>query len=308
MLVLVVDVGGLLYKRRELVSGSDAAALAAAKTCAVRAVDDPTDPLTQANTAAANNVNGTGLNGGIIDNPWGCSATQRTPRGYVTVQYSFPQQLFFAGIFGASSRDVTTQATAAWGPLAGGNAIPIVLESSQFQGKCDVPNVDVGTTCAFWYNNGGSSIGDANWGFLNLDQWNVTTSTNCNAGGGSNARGGYILNNFGTDLTLADPGPTYVCSSTGRATDNWQDLNDRMNGVGCKTGPCPGPVILMPVNDCNKEVDKNGNVVPCGTGTPDKFAIIGFTTLQLSQVLRGDNPAAIGSPGTAAQTGDCGNN
>ena len=44
MLVLVVDVGGLVYRRREMVSGSDAAALAAAKTCAVPAVTDPTDP------------------------------------------------------------------------------------------------------------------------------------------------------------------------------------------------------------------------------------------------------------------------
>ena len=52
MLVLVVDVGGLLYRRREMVTGSDAAALAAAKTCAVPAVTDPTDPEAQANTAA----------------------------------------------------------------------------------------------------------------------------------------------------------------------------------------------------------------------------------------------------------------
>ena len=44
MLVLIVDVGGLLWKRREMVSGADAAALAAAKTCSVPAVTDPTDP------------------------------------------------------------------------------------------------------------------------------------------------------------------------------------------------------------------------------------------------------------------------
>ncbi len=24
-----------------------------------------------------------------------------------------------------------------------------------------------------WYNNGDSSLGDANWGYMNLDQWNV---------------------------------------------------------------------------------------------------------------------------------------
>jgi Flp pilus assembly protein TadG len=308
MLVLVVDVGGLLYKRRELVSGSDAAALAAAKTCSVRTVDDPTDPQVQADTAAVANVNGlTGSNGGIVDNPWNCSTATRTPRGYVTVQYSYQQQLFFAGIFGASNRTVTTAATAAWGPLGGGNAIPIVLESSQFQGQCDVPNLDVGTKCSFWYNNGNASIGDANWGFLNLDQWDVSTGTNCNSSGGASNRSDYILNNFGSDLVLAEPGPTYVCSSTGHASSNWQDLVDRMNGVGCKASPCPGPVILMPVNDCNKQIDKSGNIVPCGMGTPDKFAIIGFTTLELSNVYKGNDPAAYGTPGTAPQPGDCGN-
>jgi len=309
MLVLVVDVGGLLYKRRELVSGSDAAALAAAKTCAVRVVDDSSDPQVQADTAAMNNVNGlSGLGsngGGIVDNPWNCSTTSRTPRGYITVQYTYPQQLFFAGIFGASTRDVTTQATAAWGPLGAGNAIPIVLESSQFQGRCDVPNVDINTDCSFWYDNGAAQIGDANWGFLNLDQWNVSTTTNCNSAGGSSTRGGYILNNYGSDLSLADPGPTYVCSSTGHATDNWQNLQDRLNGVGCDVSPCPGPLILMPVNDCNQQIAKNGAIVPCGTGTPDKFAIIGFTTLKLKYIYKGDDKAAIGTPGVAPQPGNC---
>ncbi len=309
MLVLVVDVGGLLYKRREIVSGADAAALAAAKTCSVRAVDDPTNPETQADTAAVNNVNNlTASNGGIVDNPWGCSTSVRTPRGYLTVRYSYAQQLFFAGIFGASRTDVATSATAAWGPLGGGNAIPIVLESSQFQGQCDVPNLDKGTQCSFWYNNGNAAIGDANWGFLNLDQWNVPTTTNCNAAGGANNRTQYILNNFGTELPLAEPGPTYVCSSTGHASSNWQDLIDRMNGVGCNTAPCPGPIIMMPVNDCTQQIDQSGNIVPCGSGTPDKFAIIGFTTLELSNVYKGNDTAAIGTPGTAAQNGNCGNN
>jgi Flp pilus assembly protein TadG len=307
MLVLVVDVGGLLWKRREMVSGADAGALAAAKTCSVPATTDGTDPEIQADTAATENVsNLTPSNGGIFQTS-GCSLTLRTPRGYVTVQYSYPQQLFFAGIFGASTKTVTTEATAAWGPLAGGNAVPIVLESNQFQGTCDVPDLDPGEDCTFWYNNGNAAIGDANWGFLNLDQWNVAISDNCSSAGGSSNRGTYILNNYGSPLPLAEPGPTYVCGSTGHATSNWQDLNDRWHGLNCNTAPCPGPVILMPVNDCDQQVDKSGNIVPCGTGTPDKFAIIGFTTLELSGVYRGDDPAAIGTPGTPAQNGDCGN-
>jgi hypothetical protein len=311
MLVLVVDVGALLWKRREMVSGADAAALAAAKTCAVPNNVDSTDPKVQANTAATENV--TGLTASNLSG-WttsGCTQTFRTPRGYVTVTYSYPQQLFFAGIFGAQSRSITTSATAAWGPLGGGQAVPIVLESSQFQSQCDVPNIDPGTECSFWYNNGAANVGEANWGFLNLDQWDVGRFStdpnyqNCTSSGGAAARGDYILNNYKTDLTLAKPGPTYVCSMTGHATDNWQNLMDRMNGVGCSTSPCPGPVILMPVNDCDQQIDKNGNVQPCGQGTPDKFAIIGFTTLQLTQILKGNDPAAIGTPGIPTQTGDC---
>jgi Flp pilus assembly protein TadG len=314
MLVLVVDVGALLWKRREMVSGADAAALAAAKTCAVPTDIDGSDPKDQANTAAINNVGGLTASNLSDWQTSGCTQTFRTPRGYVTVTYSYPQQLFFAGIFGAKAQSVTTAATAAWGPLAGGQAVPIVLESSQFQGSCDVPDIPLGTTCSFWYDNGNAAIGDANWGFLNLDLWDVgrySTDPNyqrCSSAGGSASRGDYILNDFGTDLTLAKPGPTYVCTMTGHATDNWQDLNDRMNGVGCKTSPCPGPVVLMPVNDCDQQIDKNGTIVPCGSGTPDKFAIIGFTTLELTQILNGNDTAAIGTLGTPAQNGNCGNN
>ena len=51
--------------------------------------------------------------------------------------------------------------------------VPIVLESSQFQGTCDVADITPSDTCNFWYNNGNAAIGDANWGFLSLDEWGV---------------------------------------------------------------------------------------------------------------------------------------
>jgi Flp pilus assembly protein TadG len=56
MVVLVVDVGGLLWKRREMVNGSDAAALAAAQTCAVPASQDPSNPRQVADDFATSNV------------------------------------------------------------------------------------------------------------------------------------------------------------------------------------------------------------------------------------------------------------
>ena len=265
MLVLVVDVGGLLWKRRELVNGSDAAALAAAQTCSLPVTQDPSNPEGQADDAARANVAGLKTaDGGIIAGGDTC----RQPRGYVTTQYAQDQGLFFAPVLGfGSSNPVRTQATAAWGALGGGAAVPIVLESNQFQGKCDIPeNVHIGDECAFWYNNGSFLIGDAQWGFLNLDQWDVTTDTLCSNVGGAADRSDYILNNFGTDLLLAQPGPTYVCAMQGHATDNWQDLVKRM---GCDPNAptyanCPGNILLMPVNDCSKQIDMDGDIVPCG--------------------------------------------
>ena len=168
---------------------------------------DPTDPEGQADTAATNNVTSlTASNGGIIATS-GCSTIIRTPRGYVTVQYSYPQQLFFAGIFGQSTKTVVTEATAAWGPLAGGNAVPIVLESSQFQGPCDVPDITPPATCNFWYDNGNAAIGDANWGFLSLDpnQWGVAPTDN------------NVCSNVGREYAIGlDPPQLTGCSCSSR--------------------------------------------------------------------------------------------
>lgn len=183
--------------------------------------------------------------------------------------------------------------------------VPMVLQASQMQSACDVPQIDRGTMCAFWYDNGNAAIGDLNWGFANLDGWDMSRTATCGSAGGSSARGGYILNNSGP-LTLASAAPTYVCSSTGHATDNWQDLADRMDGLGCRVAPCPGPTVIVLVNDCAQQVDALGNIVPCGTGTPDKFAIVGFTVMEMVAIYKGNDPAAIGAPGTSAQSGDCG--
>src|SRR5207247_10687934 len=59
MMVLVVDVGGLLWKRRELVNGSDAAALSAASTCSLPSSVDPRTAEVAADELAREN--GTGL-------------------------------------------------------------------------------------------------------------------------------------------------------------------------------------------------------------------------------------------------------
>ena len=179
MLVLTVDVGGLLLARRAMVNASDSAALAAAQSCA--SAEDTLDPEAVADTYAADNVDGVLTGTSNITEIVGCD----DGNGHVSVEYLTQQNLFFAGVLGfGSTGDVSTQATAAWGPAAGGYAVPIVLESGYLQGICKIPDgVSIGDTCAMYYNNGDASLGDANWGFMNLDMWNVDAGENCHNAG-----------------------------------------------------------------------------------------------------------------------------
>jgi Flp pilus assembly protein TadG len=289
MLVLTIDVGGLLLARRAMVNASDAAALAAAQSCA--SAEDTLDPEAQADIYAADNVPGAVTGTTNITEIVGCDSDGN---GHVSVEYLTQQDLFFAGVLGfGETGDVRTAATAAWGAAAGGFAVPIVLESGYLQGICKIPDgVSIGDTCAMYYNNGDSSLGDANWGFMNLEQWNVDSGENCHNAGSSD-RGDWILNDYGDPLVLngSPPGsePTYVCNDTGHSTANWQNLIDRMDS---------NPIVLFPVNDCEGQLDKSGSVSPCPS-TPDKYDIIGFTRLRLIQVYKGDDPAAIGTPGVS---------
>ena len=292
MLTLTIDVGGLLYKRRELVNGSDAAALAAAQSCAI--TTDTDNPEDVADQYAADNVNGLAASGiasqtNIIDEQ-GCDSRST---GHVTVQYSMPQRLYFAEVLGfGRTNPVLAQSTAAWGPLAGGNAVPIVLESGHLQSDCDIPNPTFDPNnppiCAFWYNNK-DPMGNAAWGFMNLDQWNVPASTNC-SNAGANDRSDWIVNNYPDPLTLNGnpPGslPTYVCNDTGHSNRDWSDLKRE-----------EGQFKLFPVNDCSGQLNTSGTVDPC-PATPDKYDIIGFTSLLVLHVYKGDDPLAV-SPGTS---------
>jgi hypothetical protein len=228
------------------------------------------------------------------------------------VQYHQDQRLFFAQVLGfGSTNGVTTKATAAWGPLGGGNVVPIVVESGTLQGTCDMPGSDPvdpndPPVCPLWYDN--NSLGSADWGFMNLDQWGVAGDTNC-SNAGTSTRSDWIANDFtdGPLLLNGDPvgsQPTYVCVDTGHTTADWKDLLDRMNA---------NPFVLLPVNDCAGQLDKSGNVSPC-PATPDKYDIIGFIKLKLTQVLKGNDqtladgtPCAVDCGGTPPTIGSCPN-
>ena len=254
----------------------------------------------------------------------------------MTVSYSMPHDLFFAPVLGfGDSNDIATTATAAWGPISGGNAIPIVLESGQFQTSCDIPNVPVDTECWFWYDPGVNGIGVANWGFLDMQSWPATAAENTTAadcgGNGSNSANDdaeAILNDYDVTVNLFLP-HTYVCTQSGNREGVWFDaLQARLDGIcpnsghGCQDSDgvapyddWPGPSVLMPVNDCDAQINQSGQVIPCGApDKPYKYAIIGFTTLRLLWILQGNDdsttdgsPAAVQSGGTAGSGGTCSN-
>src|SRR5918996_427081 len=86
--VLTVDVGQLLFQRRAMVNASDAAALAAAQTCA--GLGDTDVPESMADTFALDNV-GT-ANAGVVNitEMVGCDGPAF---GHVSVEYGMNQEL-----------------------------------------------------------------------------------------------------------------------------------------------------------------------------------------------------------------------
>jgi putative Flp pilus-assembly TadE/G-like protein len=280
MIILTVDVGQLLYKRRAMVNASDAAALAAAQSCA--GLKDTDVPGTMANIFATDNVSV--ATGGITD-VVGCDGP---PFGHVTVQYQMKQGLFFAGVLGFDGpAAVRTEATAGWGPTGAANPLPIVVYTGtvQSQGACRIEeNLPPGQPCYLWYDNNPEVFGGSAFGFLNLCAagdpacskvgWDVPGGANCPNVGTSDLRPWIDGTWQGGPNEVHYPGATFVCRLSGLSSNLWsKNLKDRI-----------GDDLTFPVNDCATQVDKNGATVGCGV-TPDKYNIIGFIVLRLDQVL-----------------------
>ncbi|MGH2679891.1 MAG: TadE/TadG family type IV pilus assembly protein [Actinomycetota bacterium] len=289
LIVLTVDVGQLLFKRRGMVNASDAAALAAAQSCAGLADTDV--PESMADTFAVNNVSEaiTGLPN--ITEMVGCDGP---PFGHVSVEYAMNQDLFFAGVLGFNGpAPVRTEATAGWGPAGGANPLPIVVYTGSDQGNCDIQeNIGEGLSCHLWYDN--DLFDGSSFGFLNLCTatdpcqlgWDVGTGDNC-PNVGASLRSDWIAGNWtGGPNELNYPSPTYVCRVSGLTSSNWSTLETREANGPHVSGVDDGSDLIFPINDCNTQVDNNGNVIGCNPSQPpDKYNIIGFITLHLEAVL-----------------------
>jgi Flp pilus assembly protein TadG len=287
MLILVVDVGGLLLRRRAMVNGADAAALAAAKSCVIE--DMPYEQA--ADDWAAANVAGVDTTPVNITAQRGCDPGDDGD-GYVSVQYQAPQALFFAPVLGFGSQgSVTTAATAIFGPAGGGNPIPIAIYSNSFLSDCDIETVAPPQDCYFWFDNTG--FGTSRFGFLNLipasegGGWDVPFDEQQCPRVGAPQLSDWIAQVDGgiqVDLNYTPTGkePTYVCIIEGLASSVWDDLELR-----------EGDTLTFPVNRCDLtlpgdpygQVERDGTEVACDT-SPHKYDIIGFVDFELTQVLQ----------------------
>lgn len=299
MAVLVVDVGGLLVSRRNVVRAADSAALAAAQSCARNLGGEAPS---QADSFARDNDDDIRIPAKAYSDA-GCGTASV---GLVEVTYEKTQNVYFAPVLGfPEDYDVPGSATAIWAPANAANAAPILISSGAFQGPCDVPNIAVGTRCAFWYDP--NELGDADWGFMNLNHvdpskgWDVAPNYNCPNTGAADRRE-WIENDYPVPLPLNFPDPTYVCVDTGAANADWQALRDEI---------ATDPIKIFPVNDPygiygseHGQVDKQGNQAP-PPETPDKYDIVGFVELELIALYDGNEEAAIGTDPVPGGSGRC---
>jgi hypothetical protein len=273
MLVLVVDVGGLLTLRRKMVTAADSAALAAAQSCAA---DQPEEASDQADLlATSNQPEATRLG---FDTT-GCGTASS---GSAFVEYSAPKKLAFAPILGyPDERPVPAEATAIWGS-AGGALGPVPVELSvDTDGDIDCAYAPLETQCAYWHDNGARPEWDnsSHWGWLNLDRSDMGASDGCSNAGSSDRRD-WIAGTGESELTIEGE-YTLVCADSGHSSSSWSELQAQV-----------GTIRYFPVNDPARMVTTNGR---------EKYAIIGFIPLRIDAVLKGNDPAAVGSTGTSGK-------
>jgi Flp pilus assembly protein TadG len=300
---LTVDAGGLYLRRRALVAGSDAASLAAARTCARGGDDTALGGFASPKEAADHEVQANApitpeeAAAGTITLPPTCGLQW----GHVTVQYTSQQSLYFAPVLGfGKSSPVTTTATASWG-LGSNNPVPIVL-NSQLESSCPLPpqgTITIGQVCATWYDN--DTLNNGNFGFLSLNPagWDVDPASNCAGAtsGGTNTITQWIKGTKPANVAINWTDPTYVCNDDGlrkggNANQAWDALRDLKGQVRDFPLTWEGWGAPIPSAPPQGSIYKSGDL--------DKYDVIGFAALKIVDVLDVNDAA-----GTPAHDYDC---
>ena len=268
MLALAVDVGSVVVLRRNLVRAADAAALAAAQSCATR---QPAQAEAQADHFA--NANQSDAVGGITESS-GCGEAE----GSVTVEYSAVSELQIAGgLLDIDDPTIDATAVAIWGPAGGGTAVPPIALMVDSSGE--VPCDPSPATCGFWQNNNDSGFDSSSvWGLMNLDTWGSAqdNSSNCGPSGVPEIEE-FITNS--PDLTIVD-NPTMVCIAHGHRTNLW---------FAALTG------IIGQVRDFSLYSGEAAT-------DSDRYPVVALARMKIVDVLAGNDPAAVGVVGITDET------
>jgi hypothetical protein len=302
MMVLVVDVGSVLFSRRAMVNAADAAALAAAQSCGQK--EGLFEANLQANYYSVANQNGASVAPGFPKYFPNCDS----PAGLVTVRVTADRPLFFAPVLGFDSDTaVVTEATASWGGAGVGEKVAPLMLSGNRLSDCQIPperpqDLPEGTVCAFWWNNSNKAQSDpalanAEWGTLDLLNWDILPPVHCNNSTPPQFEE-WMLEGFPLPLPIDSdfyggiPGDThtYVCRGQG----HFGAALDR----DIETAAELGDPLFFPVNRPSTQIDSAGGVcspeVYATTNcTVDKYDIIGFARLYVEAIYRGNTDEAL---------------
>lgn len=261
MLVLTVDLGRGVAYRRQVVSGTDAAALAAAQQCALG--NGTVAAQDAANIVLAQNVDLpvaiTGISMPECDTPEG------TELKTVEVTTSADIGYFFAPIFGIESGDIATRAVAVWAAAASSNPIPITVDQQQLEDCGIFPNEPLPTEpieCDLEYPK--DTLQEPRWGVLDLTHWGDPDAAPCSVSAADLKQmivdGGYDSD---PELVLNGDPPgneaTMTCVDNGLSFSVWDSME--------------GETLIFPVIDIQTStgtVKPGGGDEPCtGADIPD---------------------------------------
>ena len=236
LLVLTVDLGRAVAVKRQMVAGTDAAALAAAQQCALGnsygAANSAADAVLAENKSGATVV-------GDIEAP-GCGLPPEEPQT-VTVSSTVNVDYFFAGIFGFDSGPVVSQAVVQWGVLTDAFGAPVTVDFEQLS-ECgifpdDPPENEI-DGCRLEYPK--NTLQEPRWGVLDLDNWGDPNAAPCSVSAQESMD---IINNGGNFELL--PAPAYDCIDNGLSDSVWEALE--------------GKTLIFPVLDLDRST---GTVKP----------------------------------------------